>query len=150
MTLIAVMSLMLPGGTAGQDVPAALATLAGSARLDGQISAWCRGEFRPGYAGAYAVAVGPAGGGGRYVALDSDGKVTELARYAGKPELDCHTRGAAEKLALTLRQSQTIHGDLVPRWGTTVVCGFIDDTTARCWQFSVADRTFIQVGEWFT
>ena len=140
---------MLPRTTTGQDLPPALVALAHTARLEGQITAWCRAEFRAGYASAFAAAVSTPGG-GRYVALDSDGKVTELARFAGKPEIECHTRGAAEKLALTLRQTRTVHGDLVPRWGTTVVCGFVDATTARCWQFSTSDRVFVQVGEWFT
>ena len=31
-----------------------------------------------------------------------------------------------------------------------LMCGFIDDTTAQCWQYSPADRSFVRVGQWIT
>ena len=40
-----------------QSVPAELSALAAKATLDGPVAAWCRGTFRPGHPGAFAVAV---------------------------------------------------------------------------------------------
>ena len=61
---------------AAQPVPPELSALAAKARLDRPVSAWRRGEFRPGHAHAFAAAVTAAAGGGRYVVLDSDASVT--------------------------------------------------------------------------
>jgi hypothetical protein len=49
-----------------------------------------------------------------------------------------------------MRRSDTIHGHLAPRWNTTIVCGFVDDTNAVCWQYSPADRALVKIGEWVT
>jgi hypothetical protein len=38
----------------------------------------------------------------------------------------------------------------VPRFNTTVVCGFLEDTVAECWQYSPDDRAFVKVGGWTT
>ena len=132
-----------------QNTPAELVTLMAKARLDGTVTAWCRAEFRSGRRGAFAVAVTRAGG-GRYVALGEDGRATELTPFSGKPDLSCYSRAEAEKLDRSIRQSETIHGQITPRWNTTVVCGFIDDTTAQCWQWSPTDRVFVRVGRWTT
>lgn len=135
---------------AAQPVPSTLAALAAKARLDGSVAAWCRGEFRSGHPGAFAVAVTSAAGGGRYVVLDSDGTVTELGVFKRRPDLSCYSRAQAEKINVTISRSDTIHGHIAPRWSTTVVCAFIDDTTAACWQYSPAERTFVKVGQWVT
>jgi hypothetical protein len=134
----------------GQEKPSALTALAARARLSGPVAAWCRAEFRPDHAGAFAVAVTAATGGGRYVALDVDGTVTDLATFKGAADLSCYSRARARELDSSIRQSETIHGHITPRWGTTVVCGFIDETSAVCWQYSPADRAFVKVGEWVT
>jgi hypothetical protein len=131
-------------------VPADLAALAARARLDGPVAAWCRAEFRPGAAGAFAVGVTSPGGGGRYIAIDADGRASELGAFKGLADVACHTRAWADTLDAAIRESETIHGHITPRWNTTVVCGFIDDTSATCWQYSPGDRTFVQVGEWVT
>jgi hypothetical protein len=133
-----------------QPVPPQLATLATRARLDGPITTWCRGEFVAGRPGGYAVAVSSPTGGGRYLLLHDDARVTELARFTTGAELSCYSRAAAAKLDASIRQSETIEGQVKPRWRTTVVCGFTDDTTAVCWQYSPAERTLVKVGGWIT
>ncbi len=135
---------------APQSVPSELATLVAKARLDGAVTAWCGAEFRSGHPGAFAVAIAAPDRGGRYVALDSDGRVTQLASFTGRADLSCYSRADAEKLDATIRRSETIHGHLAPRWNATVVCGFTEDTAAACWQYSPADRAFVKVGQWVT
>lgn len=132
-----------------QEVPAELSRLIAKARLDGTVAAWCRAEFRPGHPGAFAVAV-TSSGGGRYVALDADGRLTVLASFTDGAELSCYTRSRAEELDTTIKQSETVHGHITPRWKTTVVCGFANNTAAACWQYSPVDRVFVKVGEWIT
>jgi hypothetical protein len=122
--------------------------LAAKARL-APIVTWCRAEFQSGQSGSFAVAV-RADGAGRYVALDAGGRPTALSEFKGRADLSCYTRAEAEKLEQSIRQSETIHGQIAPRWNTTVVCGFTDETTAHCWQYSPADRTFVTVGGWTT
>ena len=134
---------------ATQDMPSELAALTAQARLSRPVT-WCRAEFRSGHAGAFAVAVTTADGGGNYVALDSDGKVSRLGAFKRSADLACYSRAQAEKLDTSIRQSGTIHGQITPGWNTTVVCGFIEDTAATCWQYSPADRAFVRVGQWMT
>ena len=137
---------------AGQPVPADLAALAAKAHSNGTIAAWCRGEFRPGRPRGFAAAVAAAGsgGGGRYVVFEADGRVDDLAAFGSAAGLSCYTRAEASSLDDTIRSSDTIHGHVAPRWNTTVVCGFIDDTNALCWQYSPAERAFVKIGEWVT
>lgn len=132
-----------------QDMPSELSALTAKARLSRPVT-WCRAEFRSGHAGAFAVAVASADGGGRYVALDSDGSITELGAFKRSADLSCYSRAQAEKLDASIKQSNTIHGYITPRSNSTVVCGFIDDTAATCWQYSPADRAFVKVGQWIT
>ena len=134
---------------AAQKVPPELATLANKAKLGGPVSAWCHAEFQSGHPGAFAVAV-TASSGGRYLALDADGTATELGLFRRSAELSCYGRREAEKLDGSIRQSATVHGHITPRWDTTVVCGFLEDTIAECWQYSPKERMFIKVGQWIT
>jgi hypothetical protein len=133
-----------------QPPPADLAALAAEAHASGTIAAWCRGEFQSGRPGAFAAALASGSGGGRYVVFESDGATEALAPYARGADLSCYTRAQANRLAETIRRSETIHGRLSPRWNTTIVCGFVDDTNAVCWQYSPADRAFVKIGEWVT
>jgi hypothetical protein len=133
-----------------QPVPRELSVLATKARLGSPVAAWCRGEFRAGHAGAYAVAIASPAGGGRYLVLESDATVAVLAAFARKPDLSCYTPEEAQKVNRTIERSLTVHGRIAPRWSTTVVCGFVDDTTSVCWQYSPTDRAFAKVGEWVT
>src|SRR6185295_9931103 len=103
------------------------------------VTAWCRGMFRSGQSRAYAVAIASAAGGGRYVVLESDATVTELASFTRSADLACYTRAEAQKVNVAIGRSETIHGQISPRWNTAVVCAFVDDTTSVCWQYSPAD-----------
>jgi hypothetical protein len=129
--------------------PAALAALVSKTALGGPIEAWCQGQLRAGHPGGFAVAVsGPDGG--RYVVLDADGAVFDLAAYTGRPEVSCYSRSEVRRLNDTLRRSQSVHGEVTPRWNTAVVCGFVEATSAVCWQHSPATRVFVRVGGWVT
>jgi hypothetical protein len=88
--------------------------------------------------------------GGRYVAIHADGRVSELASFRTSADLTCYTPAEARRIDTTIRQSETIQGAVRPRWNTTVVCGFLDDTSAVCWQYSTAQRRFVEVGRWIT
>jgi hypothetical protein len=138
-----------PAAVAAQNMPPALAALVGRAGLDGPITAWCAAQYRPGADGAVAIAVA-APGGGRYLALDADGRVSVLAAFAGPPDLACYTRAEAQDLSQSIKVSDTIHGGITPEFDSTVVCGFVDATSAQCWQFAPATRTFVVVGRWVT
>jgi hypothetical protein len=133
-----------------QPAPADLAALVAKAHTAGTVAAWCRGEFRPGRSAGFAAAIASATGGGRYTIFDADGTVDDLASFGSAADLSCYTRAEADTLDETIRSSDTIHGHVAPRWNTTVVCGFIDDTNAVCWQYSPADRAFVKIGEWVT
>ena len=89
-------------------------------------------------------------GNGRYLVLETDATVAELASFTRGAELSCYSRAEAEKLNVTIGQSDTIHGQITPRWSTTVVCGFVDGTMAVCWQHSPGERVFVEVGHWVT
>ena len=82
--------------------------------------------------------------------FESDGTIEALAPFGRGGDLSCYTRVEANRLAEAIRRSDTIHGQLSPRWNTTIVCGFVDDTNAVCWQYSPADRAFVKIGEWVT
>lgn len=145
-----VLGLAVASIAGAQEVPSDLAALAAKARLSGPVAAWCRAEFRPGRPGGFAVGLTSATGGGRYLALDPDGTATELGSFKRSADLSCYSRARAEALDVTIKKSDTIHGHITPRWNTTVVCGFVDDTAAVCWQYSPADRAFVSVGQWVT
>ena len=135
---------------ASPQVPPALSELAAKAGVKGPFASWCSGEFRSGRPGAFAVAVGSARKGGRYVVVESDGKTYELSSYAGGAELACYTPAEAKHLDAVIAESETIHGKVAPSWSTTVVCGFVEDTQAVCWQYSPEIRHVVKVGGWVT
>ena len=130
--------------------PADLSAMVAKARVSGQIVSWCRGEFRGGRRNAYAAAVRSATGGGRYLVFDGDLSVAELAPFRDTPELACYTPAQARKLDQTIRSSETVSGRVAPVFPTTVVCAFVGDTSAVCWQYSPKARAFVQVGDWQT
>ena len=135
---------------AHQFLPPELVELTTKARLNGTIVSYCAAEFAPGQGRAYAVAAISPDGVGRYVALHADGVMQEIIPFSGGGEVSCYTRADAVKLNATIQKSQTIHGSIEPRFDTTVVCVFVDDTTATCWQYSPAVRDFVKVGQWTT
>jgi hypothetical protein len=130
-------------------LPPELSALTAASRLDGRVTAWCRAGLRPAQADAFVVAM-TSSAGGRYVALAPAVPPTELGRFTGSADLSCYTRAQAEDLNRSIKQSETIDGQITPRFGTTVVCGFMDNTTARCWQYSPPDSAFVEVGMWTT
>ena len=135
---------------AAQPAPSELAALAAKARLGRPVAAWCRGEFQSGRPGAFAVAVASAAGAGQYLVLETDATVVELGWFTRGADLSCYSRAEAEQLNVTIGRSDTIHGQITPRWSTTVVCGFVDGTTAVCWQYSPVEGVFEEVGHWVT
>ena len=119
-------------------------------RVDGQPITWCSGAFREGRRDAFAIAVTSPAGGGRYLLLDAGEPVVLLAPFKGAPDLSCYTPAEARKLSESIRASGTITGGITPPFSTTVVCGFVDATSAVCWQYSPASRAFVRIGEWQT
>ncbi len=120
------------------------------ARVDGTLVGWCRGQLRAGRPDGYAVAIASATAGGRYLVLGDDATVVELSPYLEAPELACYTPAEARKLDRSIRSSATISGGVAPAFATTVVCAFVEDTSAVCWQYSAKARAFVKVGEWQT
>jgi hypothetical protein len=135
---------------AAQPAPAELSALAAKAGLDRPIAAWCRGEFRSGHPGEFALATTTAAGVGRYVVLETDAAVVDLASFTRGADLSCYSRAEAEQLNVDIGRSATIQGQITPRWDSTVICAFVDDTTAMCWQFSPTAGVFVDVGGWVT
>ena len=76
--------------------------------------------------------------------------MTELATFKRKPDLSCYSRARALELSRAMARSETIEGRIAPRWSTAVICGFLDDTSATCWQYSPAANAFVQAGSWTT
>ena len=74
----------------------------------------------------------------------------ELVTFTGKPDLACYTPSAARTLNLSIKKSDTIQGQIVPRWRTLVICGFVEPTEAVCWQYSPTAKAFVKVGGWVT
>jgi hypothetical protein len=152
--LVVLLSLVVVGAPIEQPgpkpAPAELSALAAKARLAGPIASWCRGDLPPGRNGGYAVAIREGSGGGRYLVLQPDATFIELAAFTAGPDLSCYSPADARKLSASIDQSETIHGAIAPRWRTTVVCGFVDNTTAVCWQYSPQERRFVKVGRWVT
>ncbi len=150
MTIIArFVVLVLASTTSFGQPPPDLASLATRARPAGRVLAWCRGELQPGQPGAYAAAIADADG-SHYIVLAADGTSTTLGAFSGGADLACYSPAEAAALSVSIRRSTTLQGRIAPRWKTRVVCGFIDDTSARCWQYSPARRAFVRVGGWVT
>jgi hypothetical protein len=145
------LSAVLLGASPGwtQPVPRELSALVSRADLPAPVG-WCRGELRAGRRAGYAVAVPSAVKGGRYLVLEEGAPAVELAPFTSGAELSCYSPAEARRLDGSIRQSETIQGGIAPRWRTTVVCGFLDDTTAVCWQYSPDARAFVKVGGWIT
>jgi hypothetical protein len=143
-------ALAVSSTVAAQPASPELSALAGKARLDGSIVASCRGVFRSGRPRGYAVAVVSGREGGRYLVIESDATVVALASFNGGADLSCYAPAQARKLDRAIGDSEAIHGEITPRWRTTIVCGFVENTRAVCWQYSPASRAYVKVGEWIT
>ena len=144
-------AVVVPIATVASDpVPSALSAAAAKARVKLPFVAWCGGEFRPGQPHAFAVAVRAAQNVGRYVVIERDGKSFELSSFRGRADLSCYTAAEAKRLSVAIAASETIQGNVNPLWSTTVICGFVEETNAICWQYSPAKGKFVKVGEWVT
>jgi hypothetical protein len=130
--------------------PPDLSALVAKAGVDGRVASWCSGEFRTRGRKGYAASVTRAHGGGRYLVFEAGQAVGELESFQGTPDLSCYTPAEARKLNASIRSSDTIGGGVVPLFTTTVVCGFVENTRAICWQYSPKTRTFVKIGEWQT
>ena len=130
--------------------PADLAALVARAGVQGTVASWCSGEFRTRGRKGYAAAVTSSPGGGRYVVFEAGEAVGELEGFQGAPDLSCYTPAEARKIHASIRSSETISGRVAPLFATTVVCGFVENTRAVCWQYSPKTRAFVKVGEWQT
>jgi hypothetical protein len=117
---------------------------ANQAGVTAPLLAWCQEQFRPGRRG-WAVAAN-----GRYLVIDGVGKAVELAAFTGTPDLSCYSRAGALDLNQSIQRSETLSGRIVLPFGTSIVCGFIDPTTAKCWQYSPPARAYVDVGGWST
>ena len=109
-----------------------------------------QGEFRTGRAGTYAVAVTSGPRGGRYLVLEPNTAVVELASFSGGADVSCYTVAEARTLDRTIRDSEAVHGRITPAFTTAVICAFVEDTSAVCWQYSPVARAFVTVGRWTT
>jgi hypothetical protein len=143
-TTFTVVTLALAGVVAGAQVPPAAQQFAAAAGITAPVLAACQGQFRPGQRG-WAVAAN-----GRYVVIDGPGATVELAAFNGPPDVSCYSRAEALELDRSIQRSDTLSGRVAPPFGTAVVCGFVDPTTAKCWQYSPDRRTYLEVGGWTT
>ena len=143
-TTFTVLTLALAGVVAGAQVPPAAQQFATAAGITAPVIAACQGQFRPGQRG-WAVAAN-----GRYVVIDGLGAPVDLAAFAGTPELSCYSRADALALHRSIQRSDTLSGHIAPPFATSVVCGFVEPTTAKCWQYSPDQRTYVEVGGWTT
>ena len=143
-------ALLLVLRVAAQQADPALAAVLDRAGVNGRVEASCRGGFLPAQEGDFAVAVSDAPGTGRYLAVQKDGHVHELAEYSGKADLSCYTVREADRLNANIAKSDTMNGRVVAEWDGTVVCGFIEPTIAVCWQYAQERREFVRIGGWTT
>ena len=150
LAILCSVGLVLGSSLSAQTVPSDLSQLAAKSALQSPVVGWCSGANGVGGGGAYAIAIGSAGGLGRYLVLKLDGSVVELANFRSGAHLSCYTPAEAKKVSITISRSETIEGRITPRWSTTVVCGFVDGATSVCWQYSPVDSKFVRVGGWTT
>jgi hypothetical protein len=144
MTRVAAVLLVVLTARVEAQAPADVRQWANQAGVTEPLLAWCQEQFRPGQRG-WAVASN-----GRYLVIDGVGEVVELAPFTGKPDLSCYSRADALDLNRSIQRSETLSGRIVPPFGTAVVCGFVDPTTAKCWQHSPRARVYVEVGGWTT
>lgn len=130
--------------------PPDLVALMAKTGVEGRAVGWCRGSFVPGARPAYAAAVASGDGTGRYIVIDEEAQVMALEPFKGVPDVSCYSPAEARKLHESIRLSSTITGEITPAFPTTVVCGFVDGTTAVCWQYSPSARAFVRIGGWQT
>jgi len=135
-------------GAATAAPPSELVALAAAAHIDEAILHWCRVQLGAARERAYAVALRSPSGGGRYLVLGARGQAFELGPFAGLADLSCYTPAEARRLDRALQTSETLRGRIEPIGRSTVVCGFVEQTGAACWQYSATLHSFVRVGDW--
>lgn len=138
------------GSVVAQLRPPEMLELVAKAGFEGTVVRWCPAEIETGRARVFVVAVNPSQGERRYVVLDPDGSVTPLAPYAGTADVSCYPRERADEVGAAMKASDTVTGQLAPRWNSTVICAFVQETEAACWQFDPGGKRFVEVGRWRT
>lgn len=147
----AVAALGLSAVAMAQLRPAELVARVASAGLTGPILRFCPATFRPGRSGFAIAMPSSESGKGRYFALDGDAPPVVLGGYVGEVDLACYDRQQADQLNTAIRESGgAMHGQVAPRWDTTIVCGFAESTLAVCWQLDPEVQRFVEVGRWTT
>ena len=134
----------------GTTVPPELSVLVAKAGIKEPLAIWCRGDFQLRTPNTFAVAAPRSNGGGHYLVLGLTETAIELASFSDGADLACYLPDEARKLNESISGSEAIQGGISPTLNTTVVCGFVDYTSAVCWQYSPATGAFIKVGEWVT
>ena len=150
---IAAFAALLVAGAVGAEAapaPTDLIALAAEGKVEGPLASWCRGTFGSEHSGAYAVATLSSTGGGQYLVLGMNGKVIQLATFTGGGDLACYSPDKARELSKSIAANAIVHGGISPVWNSTVICGFVEETHAVCWQYSPNARAFVRVGEWVT
>ena len=103
-------ALVLAGAALGAEpLPLEFMAATSKAKIADPIVGWCGGEFRSGHPGGFAIAVSSAQAGGRYLVVEANGQVIELASFSGRADLSCYTTHEARKLDQTISRSATIH-----------------------------------------
>ena len=138
------LALVLMAAAVSAQGPSAAQRAAATAGVSAPIVAWCEGQMRTGQRG-YAVAAG-----GRYLVIDGGGAAVELSVFKGPPDLSCYSRAEALALHRQIQRSETLSGAIAPRFATAVICGFVESTIATCWQYSPAERAYVEIGGWRT
>jgi hypothetical protein len=136
--------------TAAKGVPPELIALAAKAKVSEPIAAWCKGAIFAGKPLAYAVGIKESNNRGRYLAIDANAQVTTLATFSGEASVDCHTPAEARDLGKSISEHEAIHGGIKPQYRTAVICAFVEDAEAICWQYSPKANAFVKVGRWMT
>lgn len=118
--------------------------------LRDKAGAWCGGELQPGRTDVYAIDVHEEHGEGKYLVVADGMQPVLLAAFSGQAALGCLSPTQAREQDEVVRNTEGIGGSLTPIGNTTVVCGFVDESSVRCWQFSPDTHTFVEVGGWVT
>jgi hypothetical protein len=144
-------SVMAAGSCAAAAVlPPELAPLMAKAGIEDTPSVWCLGHFQARTPNTFAAAVPSPNGGGRYLVFGLTEAAMELASFSGGPDLACYSPERGQETEREHRRLRDHSRWISPTFKTTVVCAFVDDTSAVCWQYSPATRAFVKVGGWVT
>ena len=118
--------------------------------LAGAVVSWCAVNVGAALSGVHAVAVANEKGSGEYLVVGMTQTPIALGSFEGSADLSCYSPQQARDLDSSIRDSEGIEGGIEPKGETTVVCGFVDATLAKCWQHQDSNNAFAEVGWWLT